>query len=68
MVARNVGSGSPGGVARKRNEGAELIARLVSEDGRGSADERLPEELEGGILLEILAQAEGLQMRKSGLT
>ena len=60
--SQNVSSGGPGKITAERDESAELIARLVLEDSGGSANQRLPEELQRVVLFDVLSEAEDLQV------
>src|SRR5947209_1625188 len=51
-----------GRIAAKRDQRTELIARLVLQQIRRSTHDRLPEKLQNIVFLDVLLQAENLQV------
>ena len=56
----DVGRIGTGGISAERDQRAELVARLIFENGCGSANQRLPEKLKDAVLLDILLETEHL--------
>src|SRR5262245_14164252 len=54
-------------VAAEGDQGSKLAARLVLEKARGRADERLPEESQRVVFVDVLLETEHLQVAKQRL-